>query len=129
MPTIKKNTKGKYNATRERNDLDRKKRQRIYQNPLWKRLRDAHLREHPLCEISLLEGRTVLAEHAHHWKSPFEAKDIMEQKTLAFDPHNIVSVSALAHWEIHHGRFKGCHSLEDVKQYLQAQGITIFENE
>ncbi|MBD5230546.1 MAG: hypothetical protein HDS66_00030 [Bacteroidales bacterium] len=120
MPTINKTTKGKYNAKRERNDLDRKKRQKIYQNPLWKRLRDAHLREHPLCEISLLEGRTVLAEDVHHWRSFTEGRTEMEMKTLAFDPNNLVALSKLAHWEIHHGIYKGCKSLDEVKQRIDA---------
>lgn len=121
MPTIVKATKGKYNAKRERNDLDRKRRQKIYQNPLWKRLRDSHLREHPLCEISLLEGRTVLAEDCHHWVSFSQGRTEMEMKTLAFDPRNIVALSKLSHWEVHHGRYKGCKSLEEVKQRIDAR--------
>lgn len=120
MPTIKKNTKGKYNPTRERNDLDRKKRQKIYQNPLWKRLRDAHLREHPLCEVCELEGRVTLAEHCHHLRSFTEGRNELEQKTLAFDPRNLISVCPLCHWEIHHGRLRGCKSLDEVKQRIDA---------
>lgn len=128
MPTIVKGGTRRYNAQRERNDLDRKKRQKIYQNPLWKRLRDAHLREHPLCEISLLEGRTVLAEDVHHWISPFQnGRTELEMKTLAFDPSNIVSLGKLQHWECHHGRFKGCKSLDDVRERLRAQG-SLYEN-
>lgn len=121
MPTIERGGTRRYNGKRERNDLNRKKRQKIYQNPLWKRLRDAHLREHPLCEISLLEGRTVLAEDCHHWISFTEGRNEMEMKTLAFDPRNIVADSKLGHWELHHGRFKGCKSLEEVKQRIEAQ--------
>lgn len=121
MPVINKGGTRRYNGKRERNDLDRKKRQKIYQNPLWKRLRDAHLREHPLCEIALLEGRTVLAEDVHHWVSFMNGRTEMEMKTLAFDPRNIVAVSKLGHWELHHGRYKGCKSLEDVKQRIDAQ--------
>ncbi len=128
MPTINKGGTRRYNGKRERNDLDRKKRQRIYQNPLWKRLRDAHLREHPLCEVCELEGKITLAEHAHHLHSFTEGRNEMEQKTLAFDPRNLASVCPLCHWEIHHGRFRGCKSLEEVKQRIEAQNRSLFEN-
>lgn len=121
MPTIERGGTRRYNGKRERNDLDRKKRQRIYQNPLWKRLRDAHLREHPLCEVCELQGKITLAEHAHHLQSFTEGRNEMEQKTLAFDPRNLASVCPLCHWEIHHGRFRGCKSLEEVKQRIDAQ--------
>lgn len=119
MPTIKKNTKGKYNAKREANDLDRKRRQKIYQNPLWKRLRDAHLRENPLCEVCQLEDKITLAEHCHHLRSFTEGRNELEQKTLAFDPSNLISVCPPCHWEIHHGRFRGCKSLDEIAQYIK----------
>lgn len=125
MPTINKGGTHRYNAKRERNDLDRKKRQKIYQNPLWKRLRDAHLREHPLCEVCELEGKVTLAEHCHHLQSFVEGRNEMEQKTLAFDPNNIISACALCHWEIHHGRYRGCKSLEDIQQRIDAQNTSL----
>lgn len=128
MPTIQKGGTRRYNAKREANDLDRKKRQRIYQNPLWKRLRDAHLREHPLCEVCELEGKITLAEDCHHWRSFTEGRNEMEMKTLAFDPRNLTALCKLCHWEIHHGRLKGVKSLEDVKQRLRAQGSLYDEN-
>lgn len=121
MPTINKTAKGKYNPKRERNDIDRKKRQKIYQNPLWKRLRDAHLREHPLCEVCELEGRVTLAEDCHHWISFTEGHNEMEMKTLAFDPNNLSALCKLCHWSAHHGIYKGCKSLAEVKQRIEAQ--------
>lgn len=129
MPTINKGGTRRYNATRERNDLDRKKRQRIYQNPLWKRLRDAHLREHPLCEVCELQDKITLAEDCHHWISPFQnGRTELEIKTLAFDPNQLVSLCKMCHWREHHGDLKGCKSLDDVKQRLRAQGSLYDEN-
>lgn len=128
MPTINKGGTRRYNGKRERNDLDRKKRQRIYQNPLWKRLRDAHLREHPLCEVCELEGRVTLAEDCHHWRSFTDKKNEMEMKTLAFDPRNIGSLCKVCHNRLHHLDLKGCKSLEDVKQRIEAQNRSLFEN-
>ena len=121
MPTINKGGTRRYNGKRERNDLDRKKRQKIYQNPLWKRLRDAHLREHPLCEVCELEGRVTLAEHVHHLQSFTDGRNELEQKTLAFDPTNLASVCPQCHNRLHFGDLRGCKTLAEVKQRIEAQ--------
>lgn len=114
MPTINKGGTRRYNPKREANDLDRKKRQKIYQNPLWKRLRDAHLREHPLCEVCQLEGKITLAEHCHHLRSFTEGRNELEMKTLAFDPHNLISVCPQCHNRLHFSDLRGCCTLSDI---------------
>lgn len=34
----------------------------------WKRIRDRHIAEHPLCEMSKKQGRIIPAEEVHHIK-------------------------------------------------------------
>lgn len=121
MPTINRGGTRRYNAKRERNDLDRKKRQKIYQNPLWKRLRDAHLREHPLCEVCELEGRVTLAEDCHHIVSFTKGRNELEMKTLAFDPNNLISLCKGCHHRAHFGDLKGFASLDELRQRIEAQ--------
>lgn len=127
MPTIVKGGTRRYNGKRESNDLERKKRQRIYQNPLWKRLRDAHLMEHPLCEVCELEGKVTLAEDCHHIISFTTGRNELEMKTLAFDPNNLVAVCKQCHNRLHHQDLKGCKSLEDVQQRIDAQNVSLSE--
>lgn len=128
MPTINKPNKGKYNPTRERNDLDRKRRQKIYQSPLWKRLRDSHLMEHPLCEVCELEGKITLAEHCHHLHTFMDGRNELEQKTLAFDPNNLCSVCSQCHNRLHLGDLRGCKSLDDIKQYIKTNDNSLSTN-
>lgn len=47
---------------RYQRDPDAKKRY----GRAWKRIRDRHIHEHPLCEECLKAGRTVPAEEVHH---------------------------------------------------------------
>lgn len=116
MPYINKPKKN-YNRKREKQDLERKNRQKIYQSKTWEDLRKAHLMEHPLCEVSEIMGLTILAEHVHHLISPFNYKG-NEQLHYAYSADNLISVSASAHWELHHGKLKGCYSLESIKERL-----------
>ena len=66
---------------------------KIYNTPQWRKLRLAHLMQHPLCEQCLIEGKTKLAEEIHHIR-PISSG-------IAFDPYNLMSLCVEHHHEIH----------------------------
>ena len=98
---------------------NRKERQKVYNTPLWKNMRLKQVQEQPLCQVCEIEGKITLAEDVHHLIS-FVGKNEMEKQQLAFNPDNIVSVCRKCHNEIHNGKYKGCTSLEQIKQYWEA---------
>lgn len=114
MPYINKKKKKRDNSG------SRKERQKIYNTPLWKGMRLKQIQEHPLCEVCNIEGRITLAEHGHHLIS-FVGKSEEEKQQLAFNTDNVISVCAKCHNEIHNGKYRGCISLEQIKQYWKAQ--------
>lgn len=95
------------------------KRQEVYNTTLWKRMRIAKLRDFPLCEVCLLEGKTTLAEHVHHLRSFMTAKDIFERDELAFSSDNLCSVCHNCHNRIHNGDLKGCERLSAIKRRIE----------
>lgn len=68
----------------------------------WRKLRNAYLTEHPLCERCLKNGRTEVAKEVHHI-DPIEShcEDRMEMTRLAYDPNNIMAVCSRCHGELH----------------------------
>lgn len=113
MPWIEKPKK------KRQPSINRDKRQDVYQTGLWKRMRLAKLREQPLCEVCMLEGRVKLAEHAHHLVSFMKATNEIERDRLAFDSNNLCSVCNQCHARIHVGDLKGCESLESIEKRIQ----------
>lgn len=103
---------------KHKNEGNRQKRQDIYNTTLWKRMRLSKLREQPLCEVCLLLGKSILAEHVHHKISFMEANDIYERDRLAFDSENLMSVCNECHNRIHNGDLKGCKSIYEIRKKL-----------
>lgn len=99
---------------------NRKERQKVYQTTLWKNMTKQQIQNVPLCQVCEIEGRITLAEHSHHLIS-FVGKSEEEKQQLAFNPDNIVSVCAKCHNEIHNGKYRGCTSVKQIKQYWEAQ--------
>ena len=60
----------------------------------WKRIRDAYVAAHPLCEECEKQGRLVPAEEVHH------KKPISQGGTHARD--NLMSLCRSCHTKIHH---------------------------
>ena len=60
----------------------------------WKRIRDRHISQHPLCEVCKENGRFVPAEEFHH------KKPISQGGTHARD--NLMSLCRSCHTKIHH---------------------------
>lgn len=125
MPTINKPKRKYYGNDKQAY----RKRQKIYQDPRWQKMRLIKLMEQPLCYVCQLEGKITLAEHLHHLRTFTNATDENEMKRLAFDSNNIVQLCNHHHWCIHHNWLRGAKSLEDIKQYtiahLKQQGKDI----
>lgn len=68
----------------------------------WRKMRNAYLMVHPLCERCLKDGRTELAREVHHI-DPIEnhCDDRMEMTRLAYDTNNLMAVCSKCHGEIH----------------------------
>lgn len=87
----------KHEVNERRND----KWNRYYGDKRWKELRNWYIREHPLCESCLFNGRSVPAEHVHH-KHPFGDGITDEEKfKLLLDPENLQSLCQACHRKIH----------------------------
>lgn len=61
----------------------------------WKRIRDRHAREHPLCEMCLKEGRLTPVEEVHHI--------IPISQGGAHERTNLMSLCQSCHTKIHMG--------------------------
>jgi 5-methylcytosine-specific restriction protein A len=60
----------------------------------WKRIRDRYIREHPLCERCLEEGRVTIAEEVHHI--------LPLSRGGTSSPDNLMSLCRSCHNKIHH---------------------------
>lgn len=112
MPQIYKRPKKK------RNNINVEKRQEVYNTSLWRKMRLAKLKDQPLCEVCLIEGKIRLAEHVHHIRSFMQAEDQIERDRLAYDSENLASVCQECHNRIHNGDLRGCESLEAIEKRL-----------
>ena len=60
----------------------------------WKRIRDRYVKEHPLCEMCLKDGRLTPVEEVHH------IKPLSQGGTHSND--NLMSLCQSCHTKIHH---------------------------
>jgi 5-methylcytosine-specific restriction protein A len=74
-------------------------RRKAYNNTAWRKLRDEHIRNFPLCDNCLANGKVVPAEDVHHKVSPFRNGEI--NWTLLLDPDNLQSLCRKCHGEEH----------------------------
>jgi 5-methylcytosine-specific restriction enzyme A len=86
-------------------DSKRTERQKIYNNPRWKRLRAWKLVLNPLCEICLERGVNTPAVEVHHKVSFMTTDDPIDRYNLAFDIDNMQSVCRHCH-DVLHGNTK-----------------------
>lgn len=85
MPFLNKPKKQKVRKVNAEN------RQKVYQNPKWKKLREAKLQQNPLCEVCLAKGIITPAVDVHH-KDSFLNYEGSERLYKAFDFDNLLSV-------------------------------------
>ena len=100
MPTlnITKKTKKETNQRNE-NTASREMRRKAYNNTEWRKLRDTYIKEHPLCEDCLNEGKVVPAEDIHHIRSPFQNGEC--NKALLLDYNNLMALCKQCHNKRH----------------------------
>ena len=100
MPTLnlQKKTKKETNQRNE-NTVSREMRRKAYNNTEWRKLRDTYIKEHPLCEDCLNEGKVVPAEDIHHIRSPFQNGEC--NKALLLDYNNLMALCKQCHNKRH----------------------------
>lgn len=98
MPTIKKLPK-KQKTTQHSNTDRRKMRFEAYNTTAWKKLRLAYMKEHPLCEECLNNGKVKAADSIHHKQSPFIGNTV--NWALFLDRDNLESICAECHARVH----------------------------
>lgn len=74
----------------------------IYHSTTWIRIRKNYIQHHPLCEICLAEGKSVLAQDVHH-KDSFTHYVGDERLRKAYDVGNLMSLCRKHHCELHKG--------------------------
>lgn len=124
MAYVSRPKKSSYRTEKEKQDRSYKERQKVYQSREWKMLRTHQQINNPLCKVCELEGRITPSEDIHHLQSFTTSANNGTQINydLALDPRNLLSLCDKCHTRIHHGNLKGCKSIEDIIQYLKAQG-------
>jgi 5-methylcytosine-specific restriction protein A len=114
MPTINKPEKKKKTYERKETDM-RKLRQQAYQTTEWRRLRDVYMRQHPVCEECLNQGKVTPATDIHHLISPFQHGEINYK--LLYDYDNLMALCKECHGNLHAAQ-QGHVSPEEVLKQL-----------
>lgn len=121
MPTIAKierKPKSTFHNTTETREL----RAKAYRSTKWQKLRLVHLKNEPLCQECLRNGRITAAEQVHHKKSFIQNGEI--NWNLFLDEDNLESICSACHG-IEHQKEKGYQDPKKVLELLDA----IFEGE
>lgn len=100
MPYLKRHTRKDGRIAREKNDLNRRDRQKVYHSAKWRRLANAYLAAHPLCEMCAQKGIQKLAADVHHRVS-FTKFTGIERMEMAYNPNNLMALCKECHAEIH----------------------------
>ena len=93
--------------------------QRLLNDRRWRELRIAYLREHPLCERCIREGKAAGVPEGYitpsidvHHRVPVEtAKTLAEMTKLCYDPHNLEALCIACHCKTHQELGKGTKAL------------------
>lgn len=105
MPTIKKLPKKQYNGA------NKQRRAKYYSKSEWKKLREWHLMQHPLCEKCLdtytinedgtRDEKITQAVDVHHIISPFKFDDENTVLQYLLDDANLMSLCKWHHAQQH----------------------------
>ena len=100
---------------------------KYYDDPIWKKIREDHIKNFPICEICEKHGRTSAGEHVHHiipWDSG-RTEDIKYR--LLRDPNNVITLCKKCHYGVHDKinryRLTGCSELDD-EEYNKVHGYS-----
>lgn len=93
--------------------------QRLLNSKQWKTLRIAYLRQHPLCERCIREGKAAGVPEGYirsavdvHHRTPVEtAKTLAEMERLCYDWHNLEALCIPCHSRTHKEMGKGTKTL------------------
>lgn len=92
-----------------RSDLRKKKKiqqpvsisQKIYNSQKWKKLRNAYIKEFPLCQSCLEKGKIVPGEEIHHVIRFLTGQTQQEIEALAYDWNNLKTLCRSCHKAAH----------------------------
>ena len=82
--------------------FDRYLNQVLYNSMDWKRLRRQIIIRDNVCDLAF-EGYTIYGKIIIHHINPISLDDIMKERSIVFDPENLVCVSFNTHNAIHYG--------------------------
>ena len=82
--------------------FDRYLNQVLYNSMDWKRLRRQIIIRDNGCDLAF-EGHTIYGKIIIHHINPISLDDIMKERSIVFDPENLVCVSFNTHNAIHYG--------------------------
>lgn len=100
----------------------KKAAQRVYCSRRYRKIREAHIRLHPVCEVCELMGETAPVDHVHHL-IPFQNQIGEIRDALAFDPSNLISVCEHHHKMFHNGYLECCEFRTEIKERLERFGL------
>lgn len=130
MPTLnlKKKTKKEINQRNEHTP-NRELRQKYYNTTEWRKLREAYLKQHPVCEECLNKGKVTPAEDIHHRISPFKNGEC--NKALLLDYNNLMSLCKKCHNMIHSKQNNPNYKTveEQIKELETLMSNTLKDNE
>lgn len=115
MPTINLNLKEKKTNTERNQTEHRKVRQKAYNNPAWRKLRDTFIREHAVCADCISKGKITPSQDIHHIKSPFKNGEV--NYNLLLDYTNLVALCKECH-AARHNKEQGNRTIEDIIKQL-----------
>ena len=98
MPTI---NKPKKQSNYKKHDKALQIYNNVYNTVQWRKLRQAYLMQHPLCEECLKQGKTTLATEVHHVIPISSGLSEMEMKDLGFNSENIMALCSECHHKQH----------------------------
>ena len=75
--------------------------QNYYNTTGWKKLRNAYLMQHPLCEMCLKEGKTSITEEIHHKIPILTGLTDSERTSLLLNANNLIALCKYHHHLIH----------------------------
>lgn len=96
MPTINKPKKKAKSLT-----LNEQIRKEVYSTSKWRKLRDAYLIDHPLCEMCLEANKITPTEDIHHIISFVGISDPLRRNEIAFDYNNLKALCKVCHQKVH----------------------------
>lgn len=82
--------------------FDRWLNQRFYKDPKWRSVRDDVIIRDNGCDLGI-EGRDIRSFIVVHHMNPITQEDILERRSILFDPENLICVTDRTHKAIHYG--------------------------